>query len=318
MDAYDLITRNTEEVVTEDEVREIADSPDEKRAYVGYEPSGALHLGHMLTTNKLIDLQEAGLDVVVLFADVHAYLNEKGSFEEIREVAESMKDQFVAYGLDAGSTEFVLGSEFQLGDEYTLDVYGLAVRTTLNRARRSMSEVAREEDNPRVGQMIYPLMQAVDIARLDVDLAVGGIDQRKIHMLARDELPEIGYSAPTALHTPILTALEGGGEKMSSSKGEPIAMNDSREEIREKVTSAYCPAGEVEGNPVVEIYRYHVFPRFDRVVVERAEEYGGDLEYTGYEEFESDFQSGELHPQDTKEALVDYLDRLIRPGRQET
>lgn len=312
---HELITRNAEEVVTDEEVREIADDPEGKRAYVGYEPSGVLHIGHMLTANKLIDLQDAGMDVVVLLADVHAYLNEKGSFEEIQETAERMREQFVAFGLDEEKTEFVLGSEFQLDDEYTLDVHSLAVRVTLNRARRSMSEVAREEENPKVGQMWYPLMQAIDIARLDVDLAVGGIDQRKIHMLARDHLPDIGYDAPTALHTPILTSLEGGGDKMSSSEGDPIAMDDSRDEIEDKILGAYCPP-HTEDNPVAEIYRYHVFPRFDSVVVERPEKYGGNLEYASYDELAQDLDTGELHPQDAKEALVDYVDELVEPGRE--
>ena len=314
-DRHELITRNAEEVVTDEEVRALADNPDGKRAYVGYEPSGVLHIGHMLTANKLIDLQKAGMDVVVLLADVHAYLNEKGTFDEIQETAERMREQFVAFGLDADKTEFVLGSEFQLDDDYTLDVHSLAVRVTLNRARRSMSEVAREEENPKVGQIWYPLMQAVDIARLDVDLAVGGIDQRKIHMLARDHLPDIGYDAPTALHTPILTSLEGGGDKMSSSKGDPIAMDDSRDEIEDKILGAYCPP-HTDGNPVAEIYRYHVFPRFDRVVVDRPEKYGGDLEYMSYDELAEDLDSGELHPQDAKEALVDYVDELVEPGRE--
>ena len=314
-DRHELITRNAEEVVTEQEVHELAADPDGGRAYVGYEPSGVLHIGHMLTANKLIDLQDAGMEVVVLLADVHAYLNEKGSFDEIQETAERMREQFVAFGLDEEKTEFVLGSEFQLDDEYTLDVHSLAVRVTLNRARRSMSEVAREEENPKVGQMWYPLMQAIDIARLDVDLAVGGIDQRKIHMLARDHLPDIGYGAPTALHTPILTSLEGGGDKMSSSEGDPIAMDDSREEIEDKVLGAYCPP-HTDGNPVAEIYRYHVFPRFDRVVVDRPEKYGGDLEYTTYDELAQDLDTGELHPQDAKETLVEYVDRLVEPGRE--
>jgi tyrosyl-tRNA synthetase len=314
-DRHELITRNAEEVVTEQEVRELAADPDGGRAYVGYEPSGVLHIGHMLTANKLIDLQDAGMEVVVLLADVHAYLNEKGSFDEIQETAERMREQFVAFGLDEEKTEFVLGSEFQLDDEYTLDVHSLAVRVTLNRARRSMSEVAREEENPKVGQMWYPLMQAIDIARLDVDLAVGGIDQRKIHMLARDHLPDIGYDAPTALHTPILTSLEGGGDKMSSSEGDPIAMDDSREDIEDKVLGAYCPP-HTDGNPVAEIYRYHVFPRFDRVVVNRPEKYGGDLEYATYDELAQDLDTGELHPQDAKETLVEYVDRLVEPGRE--
>ena len=84
MDAYERITRNTAEVVTDEEVRALADSPDGKRAYVGYEPSGVLHVGHMLTATKLIALPAAGFEVVVLLADVHAYPTGKGPFAGTR------------------------------------------------------------------------------------------------------------------------------------------------------------------------------------------------------------------------------------------
>ena len=311
-----MIERNTVEVVTEKEAEEMARNPEGRRAYVGYEPSGSLHLGHMLTANKLIDLQNAGFEVVILLADVHAFLNNKGSFSEIKETAESMKKQFLSFGLDDEKTEFVLGSEFQLDDEYILDVYSLAVETTLNRANRSMSEVARDEENPNVSQMIYPMMQAIDIAHLDVDLAVGGIDQRKIHMLARDNLPDMGFDSPTAVHMPIITGLSGTGEKMSSSEGNLIAMDDSREEIEEKIQGAYCPP-ETEDNPIAEIYRYHIFPRFEEVVIERPDKYGGNLTYESYEELAHDLEDGELHPADAKSGLVDYLDELIQTGRSE-
>ncbi len=314
-DTYELITRNTEEVVTEEEARDIAESAMGKKAYVGYEPSGVLHIGHMLTANKLIDLQNAGLDVIVLLADIHAYLNNKGSFSEIADTAEKMEEQFIAFGLDPDKTEFIMGSEFQLRDNYTMDVYKLALKTTINRARRSMDEVAREKENPKVSQMIYPLMQALDIAWLEVDIAVGGIDQRKIHMLARESLPDMGYNAPTAIHTPILTGLEDGKEKMSSSLENTISMMDSREEIEEKVMDAYCPP-EIDGNPIAEIYQYLVFPRFSEVVIERDEEYGGDLVYSKYEELASDIEDEELHPMDAKNGLVDYLDELIAGGRE--
>jgi len=38
---------------------------------------------------------------------------------------------------------------------------------------------------------------------LDVDVALGGMEQRKIHMLARESLPKMGYEAPVCLHTPL-------------------------------------------------------------------------------------------------------------------
>ncbi|MBP2250192.1 tyrosyl-tRNA synthetase [Halarchaeum solikamskense] len=319
MDAYERITRNAAEVVTEEEVETLAEDPDGKRAYVGYEPSGVLHIGHLLTANKLIDLQQCGFEVVVLLADVHASLNDKGTFEEIRDTAEQMKEQFLAYGLEEANTEFVLGSSYQLDEDYELDLHSLQVGTTLKRAQRAMAEL-QGDDTAKVSHVVYPLMQALDIEYLDVDLAVGGMDQRKVHMLAREELPELGYDAPTCLHTPIVGDLETGEGKMSSSTGTTISMEDSTAELEEKVNAAFCPpTADPEGdlvNPVLEIFRYHVFPRFDEVVVERPDEYGGDLVYGSYDALEADLESGELHPADAKSALAASLDELIAPGRE--
>ncbi len=325
MDTHELITRNAAEVVTEDEVEALADDPEGKRAYVGYEPSGVLHLGHMLTATKLIELQEAGFEVTVLLADVHAYLNDKGTFAEIRETAETMKDQFIAYGLNEAQTEFVLGSEYQLDEEYTLDLHALELETTLSRAQRSMAEIQRG-DHAKVSQMVYPLMQALDIEYLDVDLAVGGLDQRKVHMLARETLPELDYAVRPALHTPIIADLSSGVGKMASSSGVTISMEDSTADIETKINDAYCPPtadpepddeGNDRENPVLQLFQYHVFPRVDSVVVERPEEYGGDLEYDEYATLEADLEGGDLHPMDAKGALAAELDALIDPGRQQ-
>jgi tyrosyl-tRNA synthetase len=324
MDTYDLITRNATEVVTEDELEALAAEPDGKRVYVGYEPSGVLHLGHLLTANKLIDLQNAGLEVVILLADVHAYLNGKGTFDEIEATAEMMREQFLAYGLDVEQTEFVYGSSYQLDEDYLLDLHEMALSTTLNRAQRAMAEIQGGE-TAKVSHVMYPLMQALDIEYLDLDLAVGGLDQRKVHMLAREELPNVGYESRPAIHTPILADLTTGVGKMSSSTGVTISMEDDAEALEEKVNSAYCPPtrdpeptddGDERKNPVLELFQYHVFPRFESVVVERPEEYGGDLTYGDYESLAADLESGELHPADAKGTLASSLDELIAPGRE--
>ncbi|MEZ3114775.1 tyrosine--tRNA ligase [Halobaculum sp. MBLA0147] len=323
-DAYEQITRNATEVITDEELRELAESPEGKRAYVGYEPSGVLHLGHMLTANKLLDLQAAGMEVVILLADVHAYLNDKGTFEEIRETGERMREQFLAYGLDEDKTEFVYGSEFQLDEEYVLDLHQLELSTTLNRAQRAMAEI-QSGDTAKVSHVVYPLMQALDIEYLDLDLAVGGLDQRKVHVLHREEIEGLGYESRPCIHTPILADLTTGVGKMSSSSGVTISMEDSTEDLEEKVNDAYCPPtrdpdptdeGEERENPVLELFQYHVFPRFETVVIERPDEYGGDLEYDDYESLATDLEAGELHPADAKPALADYLDELIAPGRE--
>ena len=324
MDVAAVILNNVAEAVTPAEVDALAAAPEGKRAYVGYEPSGVLHAGHMLTATKLIELQSVGFEVLVLLADVHAYLNNKGSMEEIQATAQQMQSQFLAYGLDSSATEFVLGSSFQLEKGYTMELHRLAVETSLPRAQRSMAEIAGDTD-PTVSQAMYPLMQALDIVHLDIDLAIGGTEQRKVHMLARDVLPRLGYDAPTCLHTPLISDLTSGVGKMSSSTGVTLSMDDSTEAIAEKITAAYCPpsadppeteAGEARGNPVLELFEYHVFPRVDTVEIDRPEEYGGPLRFESYDALAAAVDDGSLHPADAKSALASYMDALIAPGRE--
>lgn len=335
---FSTITENTVESVTEEEILELAAEPEDKRAYVGYEPSGVLHLGHMLTATKLIQLQELGFETIVLLADVHAYLNGKGTFDEIRTIAKRMQEQFVAFGLDPGQTEFVLGSEFQLDKEYVLGQHALALETTVSRAKRSMSEIA-SDGPPAVSQAIYPLMQAMDIAALNIDLAIGGMEQRKVHCLARDVLPKIGEEAPTCLHTPLIADLKTGLGKMSSSSGVSISMEDSAADIEQKIDAAFCPptadpdpedhldvdelpAGTSPSdvsleNPVLQLFEFHVFPRFETVRISRPAEYGGPVEFGTIDEMTAAVEAGEVHPAALKNNLASYLDRLIAPGRKQ-
>ncbi|MDI6888417.1 MAG: tyrosine--tRNA ligase [Methanocellales archaeon] len=314
MDKFALITRNAEEVVTLDELKALLGTKKCPRAYVGYEPSGKIHMGHVLTVNKLIDLQNADFKIVVLLADVHAYLNEKGALDEIKEIAQYNKRCFIALGLDEKKTEFVFGSDFQLEHDYAMDVLKLARHTTLNRAKRSMDEISRSAENPKVSQMIYPLMQAIDITRLNVDVAVGGMDQRKIHMLAREGLPKLGFAPPTCIHTPILVGLDGA--KMSSSKDNYISIDDSPEEIQWKIDSAFCPPDQVKNNPVLELFKYHIFPRFPEVIAARPPKFGGDVHYAKYEDMERDFVWRKIHPADLKKSAVKYTNEILDPVRK--
>ncbi|MBN1432289.1 MAG: tyrosine--tRNA ligase [Methanomicrobiaceae archaeon] len=312
MDSFELAVRNTVEVVTEDELRAVMAQP-EKRVYAGYEPSGEIHLGHLVTINKLIDLKEAGFKIVVLLADLHAFLNQKGTMEEVQELADYNRRCFEAVGLKGEGVEFVLGTDVQLTPEYELNVLRLSQAITLNRAKRSMDEVGRNMDAPRVSQMVYPIMQMVDIHTLGVDMALGGIDQRKIHMLAREYLPTIGEKAPLCMHTPILNGLNG--KKMSSSEGNYISVADSEEIIKKKMKKAFCPS-EIEENPVLQTLKYHIFPRMGTVTLKRPEKFGGDREFASYEECEAAYASGEVHPADLKAMTTDGLIEVLAPARE--
>jgi tyrosyl-tRNA synthetase len=310
MDAYSLVTRNTVEVVTEDELKNLIAKP-QKKVYAGYEPSGEIHLGHLVTINKLMDMKEAGFEVIVLLADLHAFLNRKGTMEQVRELADYNRRCFEGLGLSG--VRYVLGSDLQLNPDYELNVLTLSQAITLNRAKRSMDEVGRQMEAPTVSQMIYPIMQMVDIASLGVDAAVGGIDQRKIHMLAREYLVTAGYPAPVCVHTPILNGLDG--KKMSSSSGNYISVADTVDDIERKCQKAFCPP-ECEENPVLQILQYHIFPRVPEVVVRRPAKFGGDRTFTRYAEMEEAYRKGEIHPLDLKKTVARYLSDVLACVRE--
>ncbi|HDS45907.1 MAG TPA: tyrosine--tRNA ligase [Methanomicrobia archaeon] len=309
---------NVEEIITREEFEALLAGKSERqpRAYVGIEPSGNVHLGHLPFLNTLRILQRNGVHIVVLLADLHAYLNEKGEFEQIRATAEYNRRCFAASGLTA-ETEFVYGRDYQLEEEYMLNVLRLATITTEKRARRSMDEVSRSKEDRKVSQTIYPLMQAMDISYLNIDIAIGGIDQRKIHMLARDNLPKLGFKAPVCIHTPLLIGLDG--EKMSSSKQNFIAIDEPDESVAQKLKSAFCPPNVADGNPVLQIYKHTIFPnpdRKDEVTIQRPEKYGGNVGYERYEALERDYVAGMLHPSDLKLNAVRSLNEVLEPIRQ--
>jgi tyrosyl-tRNA synthetase len=308
-----LVLRNTVEVVTEPELDEVL-ALGRPSVYCGYETSGPVHIGHMVTATKLWDLQEAGFKVKVLFADVHTRLNRKGSPEWIGEMVGYWTECFKGFGLKGA--EYVKGSDFQFGREYVSDVLQLALDVTMNRALRSMQEVARDIENARVSQVIYPLMQIVDIKALGADVAYGGLEQRKIHMLAREILPLVGYRKPVCIHTPLLCSLQGPECKMSSSKPETIiSVEESPEAIKKKINSAYCPP-EAAGNPVLDTCRLLLFPRLGGLKVTRPAKYGGDAEYASYADLEADYLSKRLHPADLKATAASGLAEVLEPVRK--
>src|SRR3989338_8665035 len=254
-----LIKRNTVEIIEEAELVKLIKSKKQTVVYCGYEPSRAPHLGNMDTINKLMDLQKAGLKVKVLLADMHAYTNLKGDKAEIDRQCKIWEKGIKAFGLDA---EFVKGSDFQFKKEYWMDVINMSLKISVQRGLRAMQELARDIENAKISQMLYPLMQAEDIKALSCDIAVGGIDQRKVHMLARENLPAGGLPKLVCIHTPMVVSLLGAGQKMSKSiPGSGISLDDSDEEIEKSIKNAYCPAKVIENNAVIQLVKLIIFPR---------------------------------------------------------
>ena len=316
------LMRNVVEVITSDELEEkLKGNP---RGYVGIEPSGRVHLGTgLIIGNKVRDLQEAGVDMLVYLADWHAYINDKfsGDMDKIRLAGEYLKGVFNALGI---RPNYLWADELVSRKEYWEKVIKIAKKTSLKRVKRAMTIMGRKEDEAELdsSKIIYPFMQVADIFDMEIEVALGGMDQRHAHMLARDVAEKLGFEKPVAIHTVILAGLKGSGRmdpieaKMSKSKeGSAIFVDDSEEEIRKKMKKAFCPP-EIEGNPVLQIAKHILFAYYvDKLIIPRPEKWGGDLVIDTYEELESIYAKGELHPMDLKMGVAESLVNILKPVR---
>jgi tyrosyl-tRNA synthetase len=212
--------------------------------------------------------------------------------------------------------QFILGSDFQLNYDYMLDILKLSSLSTVTRARRAASEVCRLKE-PKVSEMIYPLMQALDEQYLDADIQLGGMDQRHIMAYAREFLPKIEYKARVEIIMPLITSLKGPGTKMSSSLPEThIKVYDSIESIKSKVNNAYCPGGIIQDNPIMQICKMILFSLNKTVKVERVSKFGGDIIFNSFPSLEKEFVAKKLHPLDLKNTVSSELIKTFTKARK--
>ncbi len=164
-------------------------------------------------------------------------------------------------------------------------------------------------------------MQVSDIFYLNLDVAYGGMDQRHAHMLARDVAKKLGKKSPVAIHTPLLTGLQAGERmnpldaKMSKSKPDSmISIHDEPENVKRKISKAYCPEKQIQGNPIIEICKFVIFPELknEPFLIQRPQKFGGNLEFNNSNELEIAYING-MHPLDLKNATASYINKILEP-----
>lgn len=345
-----LIERNTEELLTRDEILEALRSNQTLQHYIGFEISGLVHLGSgIVSMGKVRDFMEAGVRCRLFLADWHTWINEKldDDLDTIRKFAnsyfaEAMKASLIAVGGNPEQLEILLASDLYRTDEnYWTGVIEIAKHTSLARIQRSITILGRaEKDSVDFAKLIYPAMQAADIFAQKVTLAHAGIDQRKAHVIARDTAMHMKVCAlrdndgrkvkPAAVHHPLLQGLKKpavwpvppGQEKtalasMKMSKSDPngaVFIHDTPDEIQRKVARAFCPPDSVDFNPVLDWSKQLIFEVMGRsfVVTDQA---GTQTRFASFEDLKSAYVAGKIHPSDLKRSLADQLIEILEPAR---
>jgi len=317
----DLIKRNTQEILTIEELDELLKTKNHPSVYIGTSVTGRPHIGYFAWVQKLADFLKAEFKVKVLLADIHGALDntpwelleKRYKYYEI--VIPAMIE---AMGGDLKNFEMIKGSDFQLEREYILDILKMSTYASVHDCTRAASEVVKMGDNPKLSGLIYPMMQALDEVYLDVDIQMGAIDQRKILVFAREYLPQIGYKPRVELMIPFIRGLTQEGKMSSSIKNSKIDLLDDEKTIKEKLKNAYCELGNPE-NGVLEFAETVIMTqkqdKGEEFIIERPEKWGGNLKFKTKEELHEAFLK-ELHPQDLKNAVAKEINILLEPIRK--
>jgi len=186
----ELIKRNLQEIIGEEDLKEKLKSKKEFSVYWGTMPTGSVSLAYFFPMLKVADLLKCGFKVKILLADLHALLD--GIPYEILEKRYAYYKEAILLilkiiNVDIKKLEFVKGSEVQLNKNYFNDLLRLSTFTTIRNSTKAASEAVKsaQGENVLLSGMIYPLMQALDEEYLKVDAQLAGLDQRKIIVYAK-------------------------------------------------------------------------------------------------------------------------------------
>jgi tyrosyl-tRNA synthetase len=220
---------------------------------------------------------------------------------------------------------------------------------TVSRVLRSLSVAGKEAGNDSDYKLTrYPGMQAADVFWHQTHLVQSGLDQRKIYVSARDMAEKLSDEyklklnglavKPVTMFNRLLLGMlppqssETGAtdeavSKMSKSRPDSaIYEHDTLEEIQRKLKKAYCPIIEpndtleqksykIQTNPMLNWSEFLIYPASKKVAVERPEKFGGNKEYSSYNDLFEDYFAGNLHPLDLKNGVAKTLADWFTPIR---
>jgi len=332
----ELIRQVGEEIVTENELRQLLGEKKHPIAYDGFEPSGNVHIAQgLLRAINVNKMTKAGCRFKMLVADWHGWANNKmgGDLDKIKTVGKYLMEVWKVAGMDLDKVEFIWVSDYVKDEEYWKKVMQIARNTTIKRIIRCGQIMGRKDNEVlQSSQILYPCMQAADIFHLEADICQLGMDQRKVNVLAREIGPKLGLWKPVIVSHHMLMGLtppkfhliptasaEDRTVELKMSKSIPdssIFMTDPAKEVKRKISKAYCPPKIIQENPILEYMKYIIFERYGKVNIERDKKFGGDLEIKNYLELEKLYAGGEIHPLDLKNAASNYINDLLEPVRK--
>jgi tyrosyl-tRNA synthetase len=247
---FELIKRGTVEIIREEELLDkLKSSCGTGQPLIikqGFDPTAPdLHIGHMVSINKLKTFQDLGHTVVFLIGDFTGMIGDPSgrtsarqamSREEVNENAETYKKQIFKV-LDPEKTVIDFNSRWCSPMKFN-EVLSLTSHYTIARLleRDDFSNRYSEGRPISMLEFMYPLVQGYDSVALKADIELGGTDQKFNLLVGRDLQREYGQEPQVVITMPLLVGTDGV-EKMSKSLGNYIAIEDAPDQIYGKTMS---------------------------------------------------------------------------------
>ena len=287
-------------------------------AYDGFEPSGRLHIAQgilrSINTNKITSL---GYKFKFIIADMHASLNLKynGDKKKIEDAGNLIIETFKSCGMDMKNVEFLWSSKEinKNPAKYWSIVLDMSKYFTIDESLKYLDNKNNNIKELKLSTIFYPILQCADIFYFDFDICSMGEDQFNINKIAEEYAKKKNKKTiPIILSHKILLGLTGKDKMSKSYTNTSIYMDDSPEEIENKIKKCYCPPNTNINNPILEYYKYLIFKYFKSIKFLRNDTI---LIYSSYLDLEKDYVSSILTPKQIKDNLNNLLNKILTPTR---
>jgi len=241
------------------------------RVVSGMRPTGKLHLGHYIGVIKNWKNLQEKYDCFFFVADWHALTTKFDEDIDLKENSIELVKEWIACGIDPEKVTMYIQSAIKEHAELYLILNMITPVSWLERnpTYKDAMQQAEYKKKNNVGFLTYPVLQTADIILYDAELVPIGEDQKPHLELAREIVRHFHYlykkeifTEPNELLTevPRLPGLDG--RKMSKSFNNAIYLDESAEEIWQKVRKAKTDPARIKktdpGHPeVCIVFEYH-------------------------------------------------------------
>ena len=290
-----------------------------KRILTGDRPTGKLHLGHYVGSLKnRLELQDK-FEAFLLVADLHALTTNTDTSQLQQNIKDLILDQ-LSVGIDPKKVTFCIQSQIPEGQELSV-IFSMLVSKSRAERIPTLKDILKDLkiENPSLGLLNYPVLQAADILMVRANLVPVGKDQASHIEFTREIAERFNTTYENILPIPEALIPEGigtlpgidGKAKMSKSLNNAIFLSDDEGTVRQKVAKMYTDPtrihptdpGHVEVNPVF-------------IYLDAFGSTGSPQVRQKVEEYKKRYQEGKVGDVEVKNFLTEVLNKFLGPIRK--